>query len=398
MSDGPWELPADWRWATLGELISPAKPQRAGDRDLPILSMTMHNGLVDQSSKFTKRVAGADLSGYKVVEHGQLVVGFPIDEGVLDFQSLYNQAIVSPAYQVWNIEDNSSIYPEFLLRFLRSDTALTYYSAKLRSSTARRRSLNRGDFLNLPVPLPPLSEQRRIAEILDRKVGLMEKSCQLDNEIEELTGSIFDRMFPARTFPHIHFRDIIQRIDSGTSPKCDSQPARPGQWGVLKLSAVTSGKYIPEENKLFQGIIEPLRKNEVHSGDLLMTRKNTPELVGAACLVEEEHPNLLIPDLIYRIVPDYEKVRPSYLQKLLMRPAMRQRIRAISGGSSQSMSNISKSRLQEVSIPLPPLALQIEFDKIREKLMAYQERVTTRSDSLNSMFTAIQSRAFRGEL
>ena len=73
---------------TLDALIEPAPLERAGNRDLPILSMTMHEGLIDQASKFKKRVASADTTEYKVVRRNQLVVGFPIDEGVLSFQDL----------------------------------------------------------------------------------------------------------------------------------------------------------------------------------------------------------------------------------------------------------------------------------------------------------------------
>lgn len=85
----------------LGDVITPAKCERAGQRSFPLLSMTMHEGLVDQQEKFKKRVASEDVSSYKVIERGQLVVGFPIDEGVLDFQTRYDRAIVSPAYGVW---------------------------------------------------------------------------------------------------------------------------------------------------------------------------------------------------------------------------------------------------------------------------------------------------------
>ena len=48
--------------------------------------MTMHAGLCDQSAKFKKHIASVDTSDYKIVKRDQLVVGFPIDEGVLDFR------------------------------------------------------------------------------------------------------------------------------------------------------------------------------------------------------------------------------------------------------------------------------------------------------------------------
>lgn len=91
------------RKVELGALIQPAQLRRAEKETFPILSMTMHGGLVDQAIKFKKRVASTDTSQYKIVSHNQLVVGFPIDEGVLSFQKLYEKAIVSPAYDVWDL-------------------------------------------------------------------------------------------------------------------------------------------------------------------------------------------------------------------------------------------------------------------------------------------------------
>jgi type I restriction enzyme, S subunit len=64
------------REVALGDLIVPSKVRRAGSDDYPILSMTMHEGLVDQSAKFKKRVASDDLSDYKepFSTRGDLVV------------------------------------------------------------------------------------------------------------------------------------------------------------------------------------------------------------------------------------------------------------------------------------------------------------------------------------
>ena len=82
-------------------------------------------------------------------------MGFPIDEGVLSFQTLYDEAVVSPAYDVWSITQNELVEIKYLERFLRSPFALKFYASKLRGTTARRRSLPDDIFLSLLVPLPP---------------------------------------------------------------------------------------------------------------------------------------------------------------------------------------------------------------------------------------------------
>ena len=76
----------------LGNLLAPSGHDRGGSKDYPVLSITMHEGLIDQSAKFKKRVASSNTSSYRVVYANELVVGFPIDEGVLGFQTLYPAA------------------------------------------------------------------------------------------------------------------------------------------------------------------------------------------------------------------------------------------------------------------------------------------------------------------
>lgn len=140
------------RTVPLGKLLKKANAPRARDERYPLLSMTMHDGLIEQSRKFKKRVASRDTSDYKVVTQGQLVVGFPIDEAVLDFQMEYPSALLSPAYGIWDLADESTTDRSYLTRYLRSPRAVAYYKAKLRGSTARRRSLPEQDFLGHPIP------------------------------------------------------------------------------------------------------------------------------------------------------------------------------------------------------------------------------------------------------
>lgn len=89
--------------ARLGDVIKPAKVVRCGKNQYPVLSMTMHDGIMLQSERFKKSLASIDQSNYKVVNYGQLVVGFPIDEGVLYIQRVVPKGIMSPAYNVWDI-------------------------------------------------------------------------------------------------------------------------------------------------------------------------------------------------------------------------------------------------------------------------------------------------------
>lgn len=182
------------RVVELGSLIKPAKTIRCGDDYYPVLSMTMHDGLVFQEEKFKKEVASKNKADYKVVFKNQLVVGFPIDEGVLATQRIVDAGIVSPAYGIWDV-DQSKIHPEFLEWALRSARALDYYRAKLRGSTARRRSLPTETFLKFTLPLPSISEQMHILDIIHKLQVMLRSRQQQLAKLDELVKARFVEMF-----------------------------------------------------------------------------------------------------------------------------------------------------------------------------------------------------------
>lgn len=202
----------------LGDLISRAKIERCGEKSLPVLSMTMHDGITRQSDRFKKVVASRNTSSYKVVQPGQLVVGFPIDEGVIYVQDFDEPGIMSPAYNVWNI-DSAKVLPGYLNAALHSPQSMSYYRAKLRGTTARRRTITDANLLALRIPLPDINEQHQIVETLNSIQNDID-SCdsQLDI-ISCLIKSRFVEMFGNRASGEIvALRDCCSSIVGGKTP------------------------------------------------------------------------------------------------------------------------------------------------------------------------------------
>ena len=178
----------------LGTLIKQAKTVRCGSNDYPVLSMTMHDGLVFQNDKFKKTIASKDRSDYKVVKRNQLAISFPIDEGVLAAQRIVDAGIVSPAYGIWDI-DQGSILTEFLEYALRCDRALSYYKANLRGSTARRRNLPTPVLLAYTVPLPDVSEQKFILNVIRKSRQIINNRSKELQKLDELVKARFVELF-----------------------------------------------------------------------------------------------------------------------------------------------------------------------------------------------------------
>jgi len=388
----------------LDALIESAPLERAGGRDMPILSMTMHEGLVDQASKFKKRVASTDTADYKLVHRNQLVVGFPIDEGVLSFQDLYDAAIVSPAYDIWNLRRTHEIEPTYLERFLRSPRALAFYRTKLRGTTARRRTLPDDIFLNLPVPLPSPAEQRRIAAILDKADELRAKRRAALARLDSLTQSIFldmfgdpvtnDRGWPSNTVGY-----FIAGFETGKNLVADDEDDDSDGLRVLKVSAVTSLRFRPEESKALPPGYVPPPSHFVRKGDLLFSRANTQELIGATALVDHAWEGLVLPDKLWRFLwHDEPRADPRFVHWLFRQPKLRFELGRRATGTSRSMKNISQEKVLDIKVGLPELPLQREFGRIAYAIDRLRQIGEEALSTINSVFISLQYRAFRGEL
>lgn len=168
--------------------------------------------------------------------------------------------------------------------------------------------------------------------------------------------------------------------------------------GSAQTRRSTYGRFNALENKAFLRPVGLMMKNEIRPGDVLMTRKNTRELVGAVAVVGAVRTKLLIPDLIFRLRFDETRVHPAYFHGLMMDPVMRAAVRDLSSGSAASMPNISKARLSKLPLELPPLKIQQEFATRATVVETQRAQILRTISADDELFASLQSRAFRGEL
>ena len=98
--------------------------------------------------------------------------------------------------------------------------------------------------------------------------------------------------------------DVLLDIQAGKSFQTAEVLARPDELGVLKVSAVTWFDFQPDEAKALKGEYEPDVNHRVRKGDLLISRANTKEFVGAVVLVERDYQFRLLSDKTLRLVVD----------------------------------------------------------------------------------------------
>ena len=192
----------------------------------------------------------------------------------------------------------------------------------------------------------------------------------------------------------VEINDCLINIENGKSFVCDDVMRVGNNPAILKLSAVTYGIYNPDENKAIIDENDFIDNAEVHAGDLLFTRKNTPELVGMAAYVFSTPKKLMMPDLIFRLNTN-NGCNKIYLWQLINHDLFRRKIQNIASGSAKSMSNISKEKLRKLVICLPPIELQNQFATFVAEVDKSKAVVQKALDQAQILFDSLMQEYFR---
>ena len=288
----------------------------------------------------------------------------------------YHLALIKPNKQ--------EVEPIFVGRQIGHERIAHYFSRLANGST--RYGLSASGVENAPLHLPPLPEQRKIAAILTTVDGLIEKTEALIGKYQSVKQGLMGDLFTRGVDPHGRLRPPrteapqlykqsqlgwipkeweveslganLEGIDGGWSPDCIEQPPPIGDWGVLKVSAVTRGRFLPIESKTLPPHLKPRPEIEVHAGDVILTRSNgVAELVGMTVQVEETRDRLMLSDKLLRIRPRLSRLENDFLAMVMQsEPTRRQIAQVLSGSSGQR--NISQAEFKSLAVMVPPLVEQ----------------------------------------
>jgi len=252
------------------------------------------------------------------------------------------------------------------------------------------------DVLRLPVPLPPLSEQRRIAEILDKAGALRVKRRVALAQLDTLTQTIFLDMFgdPA-TNPKGWHGSSIGEVSEQVTDGEHLTPKRTGA-GVKLLSArnVRDG-YIDFDNVDYISTSEferIKRRCNPSPGDVLISCSGT---IGRVAVVDTDEPFALVRSAAL-IRPRDSAVRSTFLEHYLRTPALKARMLQRANASSQA--NLFQGQIRELPVFLPPVSHQDRFALCAAAVGRLRRSHRVSLGALDSLFISLQHRAFRGEL
>lgn len=383
-----------WPLKPLGQILELSGRNRAGDQDLPVLSITMKHGLVDQADKFKKRVASSDTSNYRVAYKNELVVGFPIDEGVLGFQTKYPAGIVSPAYDIWKLRSEAGPHIPYLERYLRSAQARSSYASRMQGAVARRRSLTKTDFLNLEIPFPPLDDQIRIAHLLGKVEGLIAQRKQHLQQLDDLLKSVFLAMVgdPVRNEKGWEKKKIgaFTNVGTGSTPSRQKMAEYYGgsiPW--VKTTEVQNGDIFRTEEHLTEQALRETSCSLYPVGTILLAMYGQGRTRGQVGYLRMDaatnqacaaiHPSTHNQTFIF------QQLRFLY-----------DSIRALGRGGNQE--NLNLSLVRGIELVLPPNDIQDAFVAIAEKVETLKTQYQQSLADIEVLYGSLSQQAFTGEL
>jgi len=300
------------------------------------------------------------------------------------------------------VRPKNEIYPKYLYHFFRT----TYFRKSLENAVQGANISNlKNEYIDeLKIPLPSLEEQIQIATVLSKAENLIAKRKKSIELLDEFVKSTFLEMFgdPVRNekgWEKEKLSTYLSDILAGSSYGGEENGfLEDDELGVLKVSAVTKGDFNSKEFKAVKKNI--IKKEILHpmKGDLLFSRANTRELVGATCIVNEDHYNLFLPDKLWKLLLNEQCLNKFYFHHLLKKDGFRNTLTKDATGTSGSMLNISMEKLRNLKCPIPPLPLQNEFAEIVNKVEALKEKYQKSLEELENLYGSLSQKAFRGEL
>jgi type I restriction enzyme S subunit len=290
----------------------------------------------------------------------------------------------------------AKVEPRFLFRWFSSDRIQT----TLRSfgqQTTNISNLNTDRCLKLPLPLPPLAEQRRIAEVLDRAEALRAKRRAALAQLDSLTQAIFLDMFgdPAanpKSWLKKPLPDVCNCYSGGTPSKAD-----PAAWrGDLPWFSAKDMKH----DDLFDAQ-DHISRDVTERTTLRLLPAGTVAIVVRGMILAHTFPVcvLRVPAAVnqdLKALLPIDRIDPQFLAASLRCQAgfILQQVSEAGHGTKR----LDSAGLRRILLPLPPLPLQHEFARRVTAVEALKTSHRASLTELDALFASLQHRAFRGEL
>lgn len=280
--------------------------------------------------------------------------------------------------------------PRYLVHFLRQNKVRVEGERRMTGSAGQRR-VPKSFLEELPVRLPALSEQCRIAAILDKADALRAKRRVALELLEELAQSVFVEMLnqskgQLTRMPIEECMSAIIDYRGKTPEKTD--------FGIPLVTArvVKGGELLEPSEFIAESDYDTwMTRGLPKESDVLFT---TEAPLGEVAQLDGRKVALAQRLLLLRGNPKF--LDNKFLMFVLTAPEVRKQI--LSRATGSTVKGIRQSELRKVILPIPPLAIQIKFNQQIATISRLRTRNRESLNGLERLFESLQNRAFQGEL
>ena len=290
------------------------------------------------------------------------------------------------------VPKDNKVYSKFLYHWLRKNRA---YLEGL-GNGATFKEVSKSTVSRVEISLPPLAEQKRIAEILDRTQSLISKRKEAIAKLETLTQSIFIEIFGdpvanSKGWIKLPFGEVC----ATRLGKMLDKNKQTGEHRRLYLRNANVQWFRFDLNDVFEMNFNDSELNilRLKYGDLLICEGGES---GRTAIWRDEFTECYYQKTLHRARPKSDLANPEYLARLFW-------FLAHYGGlsdhiTSATIAHLTGEKLKLILIPVPPLPLQKEFAQRVEAVEKLKATHRASLSELQALFASLQHRAFRGEL
>ena len=279
--------------------------------------------------------------------------------------------------------------------------------------------VNKSKMESCAFPLPSLSEQQRIVERIEELFAKLDEAKERLQEVADSfavrKAAILHKAFTGEltkqwrrengasdeSWEEITWGSFIEKIEAGKNWNALGRPPKNGEFGVVKVSAVTWGEFLEDESKTCTEESQWNEEKRISVGDFLFSRANTIQLVGNCVIVKDVKRKLMLSDKILRFSFS-ERVYDFFALWYTRTSSYRKQIESVASGNQDGMRNISQNNMKTIIFPLPTLPEQHEIVRLIDDLLARERSAQQATEqalaSIDLMKKSILARAFRGEL
>ena len=248
------------------------------------------------------------------------------------------------------------------------------------------------------ITIPKLNIQNKVVNMLDHINNIIQLREQQLSKLDQLVKSRFIEMFGkiennSFSWNMVKLNQVIKFCEAGWSGSGIQRQKQENEVAVLKVSSVTKGYFDFHEYKVLNDQKNIKKYIYPQKNDLIFSRANTRELVGATVIIDKDYPKLILPDKLWRIKLN-NNINIYYIKYILSDNFYRKKISSISTGTSGSMFNVSMEKFKSLDIPLPPLPLQEQFAAIVQQVDKVKSSVKQSLETLETLKKSLMQEYF----